>query len=441
MFWQHIRLSAPCWRVFGIYLPLLLWSVLFPTAALAVGGHHQSQIPIAIVIDRFTYDDVENQYLMTISINWPSEVKRLRLLIQEADGGKDIDELSLTVNNRSILQTSFTGTPLEEGREYQLIIQGENLRNEVILKPDGNGMDSIAERMILDTRSFKHEPSSVTGIPVNIKSVNVDWNRQHMLIDLNLSTQEWSRLERYQGYIKHKESGAQIYTIEPQVFQILKGLTIVEVIPPAMQNEIEPQSYELFLTLTTSDDFESTNETPYEFTPPILSPPSRWQRIYSTLSTPWLLVGILFVIAVTTLWITIENNKEKELDSLPPAIDRTGRYTPYTPPPAADRTLRARIKLLQTPGENLFLDETVTDFPISIGREGCTINIAGDALISRRHVQIERHRDRLAIVDLKSRNGTTVANAQLVPEKPLVIKQTAVVTLGHHTKLQIDVVS
>lgn len=437
-----IGLSSPkrsrWWLFWSIALAMLLVEISLPTSYAMASQQRQSDIPIIVSIDSLSYDPNQNQYNMAISINWPREVQRLRFLIQEGEGGKDIDEFGVTVNNLATLQVPFSGDRLTPNRDYQIIVQGENFQGEAIEKPDENGMDSIAERITLAQRAFKHEPPKVTGIPVKISTVNPDWNRGQLVIQLDLDREEYERLDRIQGFIKHKESSAQIDSFGPLIFQ---GILPIQLdIPPAIRSATEKQSYQLFLTLTTRDNFESTNETPFEFSPELAPQPSRWQRLASALSTPWLIFCVIAVLVATIFWITIQNRQETGPETVAPVPDQTGPYQAYSPSASNRPPVRIHIWLVNTRDRNQFIDETMSEFPIFIGREGCTINISGDPLISRRHLRVDRHGTQVAIVDLESSNGSSVNNAQLVPNKPFLVPHTAEVTLGRHTVIRIEII-
>jgi hypothetical protein len=398
-------------------------------------GHavRQTERPLSVLIDSLAYDERANEYALTLSIAWPDEINQLHINVEEAEGGKLIFTFPLSVNARHALATTFTGAQLRSGREYLVTVQGVDFNGVRMLKPEENGQESTAERVILASRAFQHEPPTATGLPVRIASVNVEHAAQRMLIMLDLKNADLERLEQYEGYVKNKETGAQVYTIDRKLF---RGLPLIEPLPPALQNATETQTYELLLTLVTSDDLVSTNEEPFVFAPPPPARPTRWQRFMQTLQTPWLWGGILAIVAGTSTWLILQNARDKERDPLPPPVDQTNRYQPVI---ERSQQLRVRVTLVATPDQHFTLDETFADFPVTIGREGCTINIPGDRQISRQHLRIDRHQGKVALVDLESANGTTIANAMLVPKKPWPIQSAADVKLGRHTEIRIEV--
>lgn len=421
-----------------LLLVIVLLSMLWPFATTLADETHQSTPPISVLIDNLSYDEAIDEYHFTVSIAWPNEINQLHVTIEEAEGGKQIFGFALGVNGRNALQSTFKGTELREGRAYLITIQGTDFANHRLMRPAENGMDSTAERVILASHPFTHEPQKTVGLPVKILSVNVEYDQLRILIMLELQDAELARLEQYTGYIKNKETGAQVHTIERQLFH---GQPLIEPLPLSMQNPVEAQSYELILTLITREDLLTSNEEAYEFTPPLPERPSRWARIVQALSTPWLIMGIVVILVSTGSWLILQSRRQKNLDSLPPPIDQTGRYQPYKPTAHEKRQHRARISLRSTVDKNVVIDELFTEFPITIGREGCTINIPGDRLISRKHLQIDHHQGALALFDLNSVNGTSVANAPVIPGKPWALKNTSDVTLGHHTEIRIEVLN
>ena len=281
-------------------------------------------------------------------------------------------------------------------------------------------------------------PAAAAGLPVKIASVNVEYEAQRILIRLNLEDSELAQLHQYAGYIKHKETGAQVHTIEPQLF---RGQPIIEALPASMQNPTAAQSYELFLTFTTREGLSSTNEEPYAFTPPLPPQLTRGERLLSALNSAWLWIAILVIIISTFSWISLQKSQENRSESLPPVFEQTGRYQSYKAAAHAKPGHRVQVTLLSTPDKRISVDEVFTDFPITIGREGCTINIPGDRQISRQHLRIDRHQDKLALFDLDSSNGTSVAHATVVPNKPWPLKSVSNVKLGHHTEIRIEILS
>ena len=99
---------------------------------------------------------------------------------------------------------------------------------------------------------------------------------------------------------------------------------------------------------------------------------------------------------------------------------------------------RLRLRVSRSPGMPVGMDQTINQFPATIGREGCEVNIVADRRISRRHVEISVQGGEIMIADLGSRNGTYLNDTQLTPNVPVPVKSFMTIRLGSQTEIELE---
>ena len=96
------------------------------------------------------------------------------------------------------------------------------------------------------------------------------------------------------------------------------------------------------------------------------------------------------------------------------------------------------LKVIRTKSQSLDQEKVIGNFPCVVGREGCDINIGGDARISRVHMEIDVRGNEILITDLGSSNGTFINDKKLPPRTATLLLGSHIVRLGSQTHLELE---
>jgi hypothetical protein len=120
---------------------------------------------------------------------------------------------------------------------------------------------------------------------------------------------------------------------------------------------------------------------------------------------------------------TLEGAKSTQRETKP-------RHSPSPP--------RLTIMIEATPEGRLVGEQvTVSEFPFTIGRGDCHLDLSSDASVSRLHAEIRYSQRGLYIIDMLSSNGTYVNGERIAAETPVLLdpSQAARIRLGGRTQL------
>lgn len=415
-----------------LILGILTLGVLTPHP-LTAAPFHQPQVDIQI--NAIRYDEQKNLYTLSLSISQPGLIQRLLLKVEEKEAGKLIIETPFAVGGRSTIVTELDGRAFVDEREYVIKLEGIDYAEHLILRPDENGTLDPSERSTLASKAFKHVLPKAKPLTAAVLNVNVDFANNVMLIDLDISDEDASQVNKFEGWVLDKESGARIYEFGPTIFD---NKRLYEKLPPALTTATEPHEYELYLVLTTKAE-QTIRTEPRGFKPIPPPPPGLWQRVTHGLNNnPTLLATMLVIIICVVGWLVIQNTQGRREPLLPPRPPISGTTIDEAYQGAHNRQRGVRVSVLHTNHPEDKISKIIAQLPCDIGREGCQVNIPHDAHISRRHARLSQRDGYLYLSDLGSTNGTFVEHTKLPPNQPMRVNELSHIRLGKTTTIKIE---
>ncbi|MBX3010464.1 MAG: FHA domain-containing protein [Caldilineaceae bacterium] len=405
--------------------------VVQQSAGLSANHPQQTSPTVDAQINAIRYDESRNLYTLSISLSEPGLIDRLILKIEEAEAGKQVVEEFFNVGGRSTIVTEIDGRAFVDEREYLIQLEGVDYAGFLIQRPDENNTLQPDERTTLTTKTFKHALPKAKPLQVAIVNVNVDFGRQLMLIDLDINDEDAFQINRFEGWVLDKETGARIYEFSPTLFETKR---LQQTLPAPIATATAAREYELTLLFTTKDD-QTIRAEPRTFKPIPPPPPGFFARLQTGLNhNPTLLTTMLIIVILVVGWLVVQNSQGRRDARLPPRPPITGTtVTEITKP-----RIGLRISVLQTPHAGDQVSKTVYHFPCEIGRGGCQVNIPHDTHMSRRHARITLKNGHFYLTDLESTNGTFVDHEQLTPKQPLRVNELSTIRLGKSTLIKLE---
>ncbi|MFZ4664210.1 MAG: FHA domain-containing protein [Caldilineaceae bacterium] len=435
-FWQHLfyRLwfyrTLPCRSFAIVQMFIFLWVLTAVEDVQAQLATPTSQPVVTIQVNGLRHDEQKNLYTISLSISSPTLIREWRLRIDEKETGKQVVDLPFNVDGRSSVIADFDGRLFTDQREYVITIFGVDHGGYQIRKPDDNNTMDEAERSILATKEFKHFLPKAEPVTAKLRSVNVDFANQLMLIEIEISNENAVRVNSYAGWILDKESGEQLHTISPSLFT---SRQIQEKLPPRIATAGE-REYELHLKLITKDEEEISIE-PRSFKPTPPPPPGFFSRLGGNLNSSPALLTVIVIILIGVVTLLLLQNNRRAGPLLPP---RPPLESPTMPGTASGRPPALRVTVIQTTHPSDKVQKVIAHFPCDLGREGCHINFPNDGLISRRHAQLTWRGGHYYLADLDSRNGTYIDGNKQPPHQPKAVTELSTIRLGKNTVIKVQ---
>jgi hypothetical protein len=282
-----------------------------------------------------------------------------------------------------------------------------------------------------------------------VNSVTPDFEQRTLQIDLSLP--DTGREYVYSGFINNK--GGQL--VAKITRGLLVGAHIVLPLPEPMRKATVEQSYQLMLVLETQD--AAPQRIDYEFTPPLPPRVCILKCIGPALMRyPAILAAIIALLGSASFWYAYETLRSKPPanDPLRPPIDPQTRLNSdqaLAQPPKTNGVNTASnrngvqlakpglwLRVIHTPEPPLETEVLISDFPFTIGRQGCNFNLA-DQRVSAWHLTINAQgaSSKLYLTDHESRNGTFIADQRLNAYQTVVLDGALQVRLGQQTILEL----
>jgi len=411
-------------------LPAIHW-LLQPFALSAATLSQQPSV--GIQLNGLRYDEAANLYTLSISISQPGFVKQLLLIVEEKEAGKLVSETLFTVDGRSTIIAELDGRMLVDERAYLIKIRGTDYADLMILQQDEHNTGDQSEQSILATKEFTHILPKAKPIEATILNVNVDFDTQLMLIDVDIRDEDAIQISKFEGWVIDKESGARIHEFGPRVFA---NKRIQEALPLAIVAATAPREYELYLVLTTKEDQPIRPEARgFKPTPP--PPPSFFNRLSSGLNSNSVLLTTMLIIVIALVgWLAIQNGQGRREPLLPPRPPISG--TTITENYGGSRQLGVRLSVVYTEHVEDRISKVIYQFPCDIGREGCQFNIPHDAHISRHHAQLTVRNGHFYLSDLESTNGSFIDNTPIPPKQQVPVNELSLIRLGTKTIIKVE---
>lgn len=412
--------------------------------------------PVSTQIGSVQYDAANDVYVLSLSVANPEEVHQLIVNVWDVKRGTQVTNDQIYENLGPTLLVEIDASNFEPEREYSIHVQA--IDEEGFLVTDEEGETLLAEREIV------YEPEIAEAVEFTIQSVNADYVNGFLFIDLDVVDN--GRIQTYEGFLVDEETGGKIHEFGPMPFT---GSRIQEALPAAIQEAEVLGTYRVTVYLTTQEQLRS--EASFDdFSPIPPEKPGLMSRIMAALSqNPAIAISIVVIILAITGFFIFQNQREKKNAPPPPRppVDKTMIYNQssgYSAGQSANPVVgaddwfedepfsaatpavgvampRLRLRVSRSPGMPTGLDQTITQFPATIGREGCDVNIVGDRRISRRHVEISLQSGEIMIADLGSRNGTYLDDTQLTPNAPVPVRNFTTIRLGSQTEIELEPLS
>ncbi|HEY0607063.1 MAG TPA: VWA domain-containing protein [Herpetosiphonaceae bacterium] len=365
--------------------------------------------PPKIEIARSQIDLKNNQYVVTLSVTNPDQVKEVTLKVH--DEGSTIplqaETKSTDIGPTMTMIHSFEG--LKEGRKFCEDIRAIDIEDREILL---DGKPLLASGCQEHTAQPTFE---LAGKPT------FDHNSGEFMIKVtNIQSISGVTL-LYEGSISQGDQ---------PIMELGGTLPQDGVIKVSARDKLnvfdveESKNYILKLTLIdqrTDERFTAPNET---FTVPGRPRMGLMSRIVTALTTPLVLgssLVIVVVVAGVVVAATLLTENRRRHFAQPKDIH--GPLTELGHKPAArgvpvaaaasggateieDGALELQVRFVETPDAAHNQDRVIKQFPCVIGRENSAFLIQGDGKISRQHAQISLEGNKIVVEDLGSSNGT-----------------------------------
>ncbi|HMQ51344.1 MAG TPA: FHA domain-containing protein, partial [Anaerolineae bacterium] len=400
--------------------------------------------PVAVQIISVRYDAAEDVFNLSLSIRDAPAMSQLIVQVWDKNGSQLAEENKFDGPPASLSFARHTAG-MQSGREYCFKLLALNRQQEYLQTEDGKSV--LAEQCVI------YEPEQKAAVEFNISAVTPDFEQEKLLIDLNFISFN-AQPDKYQVFI-NDHAGSRVAEFGPTVYQQEKQFVLD--LPPAMQQLDQPRQYKTTVEIITKDDRVTQQE--YEFQ---AIPPGRLARFASNLAQPLVIFGMLGLVVVSMGavggWLFARNRR-----SVHPQLHGFSRKNTaelHRPPvdPTMLSTDRAgaplRLRLSLSLSNQQRHRQELSQFPCVLGRlprttpyqltmlddeAGYLLNVPDDN-ISRRHVQLTLRNNKFYITDLKSRNGTFVADQRLEPERPTPLSMVGPTTvkLGLHVQLEIE---
>jgi hypothetical protein len=398
------------------------------------------------------YNEVLDVYLLSLSITSPESVRQLVINVWDVRRGTQVSNDLLFADPGPTLEVEIDSSGFEAEREYSIRVQALDKDDFLITNED--------EETILAETEITHVRPELEPIEFTIQSVNADYANGLLIIDLDVV--EDGRIQTYDGFIVDEATGGKIHDFGPTPYTSRR---IEESLPAAIQSAEAVLSYRVTVHLTTVEQLRS--EAVYdEFKPVPPEPPGLMTRITQALGrNPVIFSSIVVIILAIIGWFVFQGRKEKKKAvPLPrPPVDKTNIYIPGASEysanvaesqdwfaeeeeelfPASVSSAKASqaqllLKVIRTKSQSLDQEKVIVNFPCVVGREGCDINIGGDARISRVHMEVDVRGDEIFITDLGSSNGTFINDKKLPPRTATPLVGSHIVRLGSQTHLELE---
>jgi hypothetical protein len=391
--------------------------------------------PVTVQFNSLQYDAVADVYRLSLGITSPDSILQLIVNVWDVRRGTQVSTDLIFANPGPTQEMELDASGFEAGREYSIRVQALDKEQFLITNED--------EETILAESEIVYEPPQAEPVEFTIQSVNADYVNEILVIDLDVV--EDGRIQTYDGFIVDEATGGKIHDFGPTPFTTRR---IEETLPAAIQSAETVLSYRVTVHLTTVEQLRS--EAVYdEFKPVPPEPPGLMTRITQALGrNPVIFSSIVVIILAIGGWFVLQSRQEKKKEiPLPrPPVDKTNIYIPGASGPSADDAeyrdwfaeeeelfpagvsgasvspAQLLLKVIRTQSQSLDQEKVIVNFPCVIGREGCDVNIGGDARISRMHMEIDVRGKEIFITDLGSSNGTFINDKKLPPRTatPLV---------------------
>ncbi|HSM58120.1 MAG TPA: Calx-beta domain-containing protein [Candidatus Sulfomarinibacteraceae bacterium] len=403
-----------------------------PVTFSAQRGYEGPPQPTPILIRDFAYNEITDRFLFDVALADHRQIQAL-----------DVTVTDLRTNVRTVRKTQEVILPTEQVSLEAADLQPER-RYEVHVVPlaaDGEALTDSAGRLLAAEHRFLYElPPGARQLqfqidelrvkdepPVfDLRSFRILDDQAELIVGLDLANAD--DVQQVEGYIMDPDGNLQAGEF---VGEIQPNHTV------RIPLNLEQGQYQVALRALDQEGAPlAAAESGFSYRPrlTVLQRASQALR-QNTILLPLALAPLL--LGLVAGWfsgraIGHRQGMREALDAAP--------ITAPSPAPA-ERPVQIMLRVAQTPDPVLQNAEPrpLDAAPLTIGREGCDLTIAGDLHVSRRHARITSDDGRYYIEDLGSSNGTFLDDARLAPHQPtlLSIQGETHIRIGKTTELTI----
>lgn len=401
--------------------------------------------PVTSKITSLIYDDDQDVYNLSLSVSSPEQLQQVIVEVWDEKNGTQVPPAQIFENPEATLQLERNSDGLIDGREYSFRVKALDKKGFLVTVGE-------EQETMLDVAQFVYEPPQRESVAFRIKSAQANYGTEQLTIDVDVLATD--QINTYEGFIVDKTTGAGIYDFEPALFPTDRRIQVE--LPQSVRQVQGSREYRLTLFLVTKDGIRLEAE-PYEFTAVPPPPPGLLVRVWLALSSNLAVVASIVIILVCAVGVIIIWQRPARKENLPPPLPRPPvDQTMIAPLPAEalaagqrpvaqaaakaqpGQPPRLRLKVLKTSMAIPESEKVTSQFPLTLGREGCDLNFPEDRHISRRHAEFSVQGNQIYVTDLASRNGTFIGDQQITPNQPTPLNGAKNVRLGKRTFLQVD---
>ncbi len=404
-------------------------------------GYDTPPPPVGIRINNFRYDEDNNTYSMSLSAANSESIHQLIINVWDERRGTQVGIDQIFENPAPTEIIELDASAFEVEREYTIHIEALDADGLSIMDEDGD--------ILVTEKKFIYEPDQAGEVEFSIVAVTPKYNGRVLLISLNVP--DINRVQTYDGLMIDSETGEKIASFGET---LLNGTEIQEKLPEEIINRKEPRSYRVIIYLTTDESARSEG-VEFEFTTD--EPPKWWEKMGNGLrENPEIIIGIIAIGLCIAGYFFIRNKRKKK-NTPPPVRPPINEFTilhsnyldedeynenedeiVFTTDMVQRKASKPRLQLKVTHGNSRGEKKVIAEFPCSLGRNGCDMNIK-DQLVSREHVNISLSNNKLSVTDMDSRNGSFLDDRKLVAHTSVKLSNSHTLRLGSKTVIELQV--
>ncbi len=420
--------------------------------------HNAPPGAVAAIDNGVDIDEATQLLSFSVGLSNVEQIDSLVVRIEDEGGIRAINEDILISQPGNAVVIEIDVSDFEVNEQYTIQLFALNENGEYILNAD--------DEVLLLAREFSKSPPEETPFEFEIDAVNVEYELQQLIIDLDVPDAEM--VQSYQGYISDSDAGSKLVEFEPTIFTDER---IVRPLPELFASITEQRDYELTLILEIFDQVNGELkeiEQVREFSP---LPPPRIGRIAGLMarlranpSILYAIVGVLLAVLVLIMWRNQQAKKKVVPVVRPPVENKTMLFSDpifkdlqrrddeegfdsVSPEKAtavpstreSQSTHKAKVKVLRMPKEQLIESRVFNMFPLVVGREQADVIVQEDPYISRKHVEIGLDSGRFYVRDLGSKSGVRIDGKQIAVGEKVGIGRKTRLRLSSKTTLEITV--
>ena len=428
---------------------------------------------MGINITERTYDTTNGVYSVKVALDNPGAVRQITLVAVDRAANITVGAPITRQDPGATVDLQQPTTGFIAGKEYCTRITAVD-RNGVDLRKDGD--ISVAESCGV------FDPATEKTFSFSMTSGDTTPDQRALVVNLDVKRASEGQSLAYRGFVN--QGTRRVTDIGEELLKsnrISIALPVTETTRLMQQNG--PSQYTVNLTVLEPGKPDASVTLPFTVntTPPVRL--TFFQRLGLAFLNPFVLAGLLLIMVagVGVVWYSRQQRKPRNrIDPLQPPPTPYSPLTQHLDSRKVDEAIanavrdsgaavavgaatelgsatvmgdtggatqieldpHLRITVAETLDPSQKTVKTFGSFPCVLGRGGSSdrvdLVITGDSKISRAHARIDLIGGVFTITDLRSTNGTYVADTRLEQGGSAQIKGRTEVGLGRYTKLMIE---